>query len=417
MKLPRPAPVTHPPLEKQVLLAAEAMVRYALASGLRVPASVVDTVRRADTTYRDKPDEEIPEFEALLRAHAELVRIVAPATPRTILLISDGRRSRLSMLGPVRLVRHMLIAVVVLLVSFVLLAMSPDVNARSGDPLTSGGWALLINELFFIALGGLGAAFSALFTAYRYISDGTYDPKYESTYWLRFILGLMAGLLLPALIPIGGDANDSTLTKPLLALLGGFSAAMLYRVLERLVNTVESLVRGDSRELRAAEREAVTARAAADASRERLGVVAELRRLQDRVRGEGDAGISQALDELVQALAAGPPDRAGPTRARRAARGPRPAGPVTDVSALTDNTMLLALIIVAGSALLSIAGLLAVARWVPVEVTRLSNLMRDTAPFPAAARLPMRRSVFADIDAVVRHEWRSMADGAAAPAV
>ena len=90
---------------------------------------------------------------------------------------------------------------------------------------------------------------------------------------------------------------------------------------------------------------------------------------------------------------------------------------MTDVSALTDNTMLLALIIVAGSTLLSIAGLLAVARRVPGEVTRLSNLMRDTAPFPAAARVPMRRSVVADIDAVVGREWESMSDGAAAPAV
>ena len=313
--------VSQPPLEKQVLLGAEAMARYALASGLRVPAAVVDTVRRADTTYRHTPDEEIPEFDALLRAHAELVRIVAPATPRTILLVSEGRRSRLSMLGPVRLVRQMLIAVVVLLVSFVLLAMSPDVNARSGDPLTSSGWALLVNELFFIALGGLGAAFSALFTAYRYISEGTYDPKYESTYWLRFILGLMAGLLLPALIPIGGGANDSTLTKPLLALLGGFSAAMLYRVLERLVTTVESLVQGDSRELRAAERETVTARAVADAGRERLAVVAELRRLQDHVRADGDARIPEALDQLVQALLSGPPTDPDPPNP-----GPPPTG-------------------------------------------------------------------------------------------
>lgn len=309
MKLLHPAPIIPPPLEKQVLLAAEAMVRYGLASGLRLPGWVVDTVRRADTTYRYAPDEELPDFDALLRAHAELVRIVAPATPRTILLVAEGRRSPLSMLGPVRLVRQMLIAVVVLLVSFVLLAMSPSVNARSGDPLTSSGWSLLINELFFIALGGLGAAFSALFTAYRYISDGTYDPKYESTYWLRFILGLMAGLLLPALIPIGGHANDSTLTKPLLALLGGFSAAMLYRVLERLVNTVESFVRADSRELRTAERQAVTARAVADASRERLALVAELRRLQDRARaaGDGDTGIADALDHLAQVVSAGSP--------------------------------------------------------------------------------------------------------------
>jgi hypothetical protein len=324
VKLLRSAPVKHPPLEKQVLLAAEAMVRYALASGTRVPTSVVDIVRRADTSYRHTPDEELPEFEALLRAHAELVRIVAPATPRTILLVSEGRRSRLSMLGPVRLVRQMLVAVVVLLVAFVVLAMSPDVNARSGDPLTESGWTLLVNELFFLALGGLGAAFSALFTAYRYISDGTYDPKYESTYWLRFILGLMAGLLLPALIPIGGNATDSTLTKPLLALLGGFSAAMLYRVLERLVTTVESLVRGDSRELLAAQREALTARATADASRDRLTVAAELRRLQDRVRvsGADDTSAADALDQAVQALVAGPP--AEPDAAAPAAL---PAGP------------------------------------------------------------------------------------------
>jgi hypothetical protein len=304
VKLSRPAAVVPPPLELQVLLAAEAMVRYALASGLRVPASVIDTVRRADTSYRHRPDEQVPEFEALLRAHAELVRIVAPATPRTILLISEGRRARFSMLGPVRLVRQMLIAVVVLLLAFVLLAMSPDINPRSGDPLNSDGWALLVNELFFISLGGLGAAFSALFTAYRYISEGTYDPKYESTYWLRFILGLIAGLLLPALIPIGGGADDSALTKPLLALLGGFSAAMLYRVLERLVTTVESLVRGDSRELRAAERDATLARAAADASRERLAIVAELRRLQDRARatGQTDTTITDALDQLAHTL-------------------------------------------------------------------------------------------------------------------
>jgi hypothetical protein len=120
----------------------------------------------------------------------------------------------------------------------------------------------------------------------------------------------MAGLLLPALIPIGGDVDDNTLTKPLLALLGGFSAAMLYRLLERLVTTVESLVRGDSRELRAAEREAVTARAMADAGRERLAIVAELRRLQERVRRDvdgGDARLSEALDQLVQGLLAGPP--------------------------------------------------------------------------------------------------------------
>lgn len=119
-----------------------------------------------------------------------------------------------------------------------------------------------------------------------------------------------------------------------------------------------------------------------------------------------------------------------------------------------------AIVIVSGNTLLSVGGLLAVTHWVPQElrasdhdvkaaflsmagvaytillafvvvavwtdftgagqtsqeeVTRLSNLMRDTAPFPAAARVPMRRSVLAYADAVVRLEWPSMADGRADP--
>ena len=229
------------PLADHIVQACEAMVRYALASGKPVPEPVVATVQEAiDASSDGGPPRDL---ERLVRAHTELVHIVAPATPRTILLLSQERQSRLAMLGPVRLVRHMLIVVIVLLVAFVLVATSPDVNYGSGDIFTSSGVPLLLNELFLLTAGGLGAAFSSLFTASRYIKAGTYDPKHESTYWLRLILGLMAGLLLPALIPMG-DAGE--LSKPLLALLGGFSASVLYRILERLVQTVESLVRGET---------------------------------------------------------------------------------------------------------------------------------------------------------------------------
>jgi hypothetical protein len=133
---------------------------------------------------------------------------------------------------------------------------------------------------------------------------------------------------------------------------------------------------------------------------------------------------------------------------------------VTSLASLTDNTVLQGVVIVLGSTLLSVAGLLAVARLVPVElrasdndvkaaflsmagvayaillafvvvavwtdfsdagktsqdeVTRLSNLMRDTGPFPDRVRVPMRRSVLAYADSVVNLEWRSMADGKSNP--
>src|ERR671914_1365021 len=297
-----------PPLDGLMVDASEAMLRYALASGIAVPAAIFEVVERAERR-RAQDDPKPPsadEMRRLVHAHAELVRIVAPATPRTILLLSEGRRSRLAMLGPVRLVRQMLVAVLIMLVVFVGLSTTSYVNETSGDILTSTGLSLFVNELFFLAAGGLGAAFSALFTAYRYIADGTYDPKYESTYWLRFILGLMAGLLLPALIPI--DDSSHMLTRPLLALLGGFSAAVLYRILERLVGAVESLVRADSRELRVARRDADIARSAEKSSLDRLGLVGELRRLETQARaGDEPQGLADELGRVVGTLLPGAP--------------------------------------------------------------------------------------------------------------
>ena len=62
---------------------------------------------------------------------------------------------------------------------------------------------------------------------------------------MRFIHGLIAGIVLPELIPVQGD---QALSRPLLALLGGFSASVVYRLLSRLVDTLESLFQGDPRE-------------------------------------------------------------------------------------------------------------------------------------------------------------------------
>ena len=300
------SPVAPPSPEDLMVGTSEAMLRYALASGTAVPAAIFEVVDRAGRRRDDGVAASSDEIRRLVRAHTELVRLVAPATPRTILLLSEGRRSRLAMLGPVRLVRQMLVAVLILLVAFVLLSTTSYVNTSSGDILTSTGLSLLVNELFFLAAGGLGAAFSALFTAYRYIADGTYDPKFESTYWLRFILGLMAGLLLPALIPLGDGSDAEALTRLLLALLGGFSASVLYRILERLVGAVESLVRADSRELRVARRDADIARAAEKSSLDRLGLIGDLRRLETKARGGDEPqAIADELGRVVATLLPG----------------------------------------------------------------------------------------------------------------
>jgi uncharacterized membrane protein len=120
---------------------------------------------------------------------------------------------------------------------------------------------------------------------------------------VRFILGLIAGVVLPALVPLG-QSGGSSFTKPLLALLGGFSAAVLYRILERLVLALESVVRGDGRQELLASEAAAAARAAETQAQERMTLYGDLSRLKTELvaNGGGDANAEDTLDRILQSL-------------------------------------------------------------------------------------------------------------------
>jgi hypothetical protein len=319
----------------------DAMARHALGSGLTVPAWVLDVVERsrvsqdsersdAGRSFQSADPYESGEWDVMSlasgpparldelgRAHSALARMIRPATPRGILLLNRGRQhGRLRWLGPVRLIRQMLVVVIVMLAAFVVLALSPDIHSTSGDIFNDSGTALLVNELFYLTAGGLGAAFYALFTAYQYIAAGTYDTTYESSYWIRYILGLIAGVVLPSLIPVSSGNSSAAVTRPLLALLGGFSAAVLYRILQRFVEIVEALAEGDSKRTEQARNEALTARGVAQMGDERLALVGELVHLRDEL----DAGqpVEQARASVEKLLAGVAPhgtlsDSFGPT--------------------------------------------------------------------------------------------------------
>ena len=148
----------------------------------------VRQVRRSDETANGtlgrsctwKPPARLDE---LGRAHAALARLIQPATPRGILLLNRGRQHGRPWLGPVRLIRQMLLVVIVRLVAFVVLALSPDINHSSGDIFNDSFAPDSCSPVFYLMAGGRpGAAFYALFTAYQYIAAGTYDTTYESSY-------------------------------------------------------------------------------------------------------------------------------------------------------------------------------------------------------------------------------------------
>lgn len=232
-------------LYEQLATECNAMLRYALSYGLVVNPTICEVVTAA---LGETPNP--PTIVTLTKAHRMLSTIVAPAEPHAILLVHGVRWYN------IRLLRYFVAAATSSILAMLAIGMSPlvSMDPDAGNPMVSSGLVLLVNQLFFISIASLGACFHGLFTVNRYIVDGTYDPNYETTYLVRFLLGVMSGLILASLIDTDPTSALYALARPLLALIGGFSASVVYRVLQRLVETVERLLGVESDKLEAKQR-------------------------------------------------------------------------------------------------------------------------------------------------------------------
>ncbi|SHH56101.1 hypothetical protein SAMN05443575_4087 [Jatrophihabitans endophyticus] len=215
------------------------MVTYLLARGRHVPVAVAlraDEIRSVDPADAEG-------VRRVLADHWLLAQAVAPATPLSLRYLGDTDDRGLTEWGrDVPLVRRLMITAVACIAVFAATATSSVVTKGSGDIFTSSGLETAVNEVFLLSGAGIGASFAALFKANLHITAFTYEPRYAPTYWARFLLGLIAGLVLAEIIPLGDTSSDS-LSKPVLALLGGFSAELVYGVLTRIISTLGSLTR------------------------------------------------------------------------------------------------------------------------------------------------------------------------------
>ncbi len=290
-----------------------AMATYALGLGVRMPDSVVNVVMQVQGGGAAPLDRAT--LVAAENAHEALSRLLAPATPQAIALLdAEAHRKRrfpaLPSFGPVPLVRQLTIAGLIFLVAFILLGLSSKVGRESGGILDSSGSELLLNLLFVLCAAGLGGVFAALFKVSRFIAARTYDPVYESSYWVNIVLGLIGGLLLAELIlealdsPGADQPSGIPFARPLLALIGGFSAKVVFQILNRLVEAVASVFKGDTDALVAANTEAARARLAVQQAEERIKLSTKLVQLQQSLNtgastDEIAASVGGLLDELM----------------------------------------------------------------------------------------------------------------------
>ncbi|MGB0711983.1 MAG: hypothetical protein ACPGUC_00345 [Gammaproteobacteria bacterium] len=240
-------PVSQPIWPKQLLRETRAMVRYAMANGLDTPAALFKDLSDIESAQSPLTSDNI---HTLADIHRQLSRICSPATPLAISLLHEDPRkqSPLDFLGSVPLVRRLSLLALLFLSVLLGVSLSGHVNVDTINLglLDSEGEVLLFNQIFLIACAGLGASFASLFQANKYVTQVNFDPRYESTYWARIILGLISGIILVELIPDGvfGQGSVANFSRPTLAMFGGFSATVVYRILQRLVDTLDTAVKG-----------------------------------------------------------------------------------------------------------------------------------------------------------------------------
>ncbi|MGD8778146.1 MAG: hypothetical protein PVH88_04215 [Ignavibacteria bacterium] len=299
------------PLEEQLLFESKAMAQYALKNGYTVPDSLISELQNYIQNFDNRNGEikaaqNNTNIKTLTQIHNKLIRIISPVKPRTVAVLAAESKnsSLLKFLGPVSLVRRMMLTALISLVGLFLTSLNPEVDGKASNfsLFTNSGFSLFVNELFLLFAASIGASFFALFTANKFIKDDSFDPKFEASYWIRYVLGLLAGVIIATLIPIEDYETQHFhgFGKPILALIGGFSAQVVYRIISRLTEALESLFKGDAKDISTAEESANNALQNEKAVKERMTIYSRLAKLQTKLASNGDKDFMQKEIEKLQ---------------------------------------------------------------------------------------------------------------------
>ena len=231
-------------------------------------------------------------YSTALTIHNQFIKIVSPATPESLRATERIGKSFRIRNNAINILVYITLAFLALFViTTALLSVSDALKAP-------------LQAVNLLVAAGLGAGFYALSTARRYILQRTYDPRYNQVYYVRLILGLAAGSILGYFgTNMTGGPLAGQLGPSVLAIVGGYSADAVARILQRLADTLVTVVRGsDLQRIEGREREL---RAEADETihRERVKMAKELQKLFGAAR-EGDSaatqkGIQGLIDELL----------------------------------------------------------------------------------------------------------------------
>jgi hypothetical protein len=296
-------------VEEYLRLECEAMMKYALGSGLKMSSEMVKYLQTFTSEQSDQRSGEEttppPDLKDLVFLHDQLSIIVAPVKPRSIFLLEKefNKKSIFKFLGPIPLIRRMMSVAILSIIALFIISSFPEIDAtpENWDPLNSSGWGHMIRMFYILAAASIGVSFYSLFQAKMYMAEKMFESANEATFWIRYIQGIMAGSLLAIMIPIEVSLK-SDFGKPLLALIGGFSSDVVYQILNQLIDKVKSTVTGDNRAGEGCRQQSTKARIDSDNIHNRFQLASEIMKMQQQMSETAPDEIKQKLSQLADKL-------------------------------------------------------------------------------------------------------------------
>lgn len=201
-----------------------------------------------------------------VKVHGELSRLIQPVTPESI------KASRIRK-NP-------------LLLSFVF-----------GGVISTGIFLLAIvynlDELYkIIGAAGLGITFQSLYLANKHLKTFTFNPRYNQGYVINYALGILSGTIFGLFGKELLQGNSSAaIGAPLLALVGAYSAEAVAQVLQRVSETLVTMVQGS-------EKEKSDAKMQKNINQEK----AKLTKLLSKAMSEDPKNIKNSIEEILKDL-------------------------------------------------------------------------------------------------------------------
>ncbi|MCF8033880.1 MAG: hypothetical protein K9K66_16895 [Desulfarculaceae bacterium] len=283
---------------KKIFDDIDVMENFVTDSGRVMPVSLIGKFARIKCFRRDlllDVASEICEdnYSEILSVHRDLSLLVAPATPATI---TASKRLKFGLFINTAAINLIIISTIVSMIGVVVsCAYMSTANSI---------WA---KHALLPFAAGLGAGFYALYSAHTYIQQRTYDPQYDQTYYVRYILGIIAGVILGY---TGADiiknidvAQGGKVTKSvgsmLFAVVGGYSADVVYLLLQRFTETLKATIQGNNSSKTDKQMQDVKNKAANEVSRTKNDIASQLQAAINRNGGIKKEDIEKTLNDLL----------------------------------------------------------------------------------------------------------------------